>query len=102
MVLIKKLTVDENGNVNECFICDGQYILPDTYYTLEEELELEEYMDFEDDYTGELAEYNYDEPCDCVDCTIDRYVDKISSLGLVCPHCIRECLESFVDELLDK
>jgi hypothetical protein len=100
MNLIKKINVDINKNIKITYLCDGQEILPESYYALEADLE----EDFEDDvdYDEELTEYNYDEePCSCVDCTIDRYVEKISNLGLVCPHCVREALEQMVDEILD-
>lgn len=64
-------------------------------------------MNYDEDfnnYNNELAEYNYegyDYSCDCIECVTNKYVERISSLGLVCPHCVRECLESFVEEILD-
>jgi predicted polyphosphate/ATP-dependent NAD kinase len=80
MVLIKKITVDINNEVRESFICDGQYILPETYYMLEGELEeeFEEDMDFK----NELAEYNYDEEDyneNCDKCEFSEYEDDDES-----------------------
>jgi hypothetical protein len=99
MNLIKKINIDINGDIKTTYLCDGQEILPESYYALESDLE--ECMDC-DDFDDELAEYNYDEePCDCIECTIDRYTEQIANLGLVCPHCVREVLEQMVDEILD-
>ena len=67
MNLIKKINVNENGEVTEKFYCDGEEILPESFYMLEEELE--ENMDFnEDDY----------EDCDgnCNDCEFAGYENE--------------------------
>ena len=67
MNLIKKINVNENGEVTEKFYCDGEEVLPESFYMLEEELE--ENMDFnEDDY----------EDCDgnCNDCEFAGYENE--------------------------
>ena len=40
--------------------------------------------------------------CDCVNCTIDRYVEMIYELanGQICPGCVHDVLESFFDTMV--
>lgn len=39
--------------------------------------------------------------CDCIDCTLDRYVAKIQEINGGCPHCIREVLSEFLVVVVD-
>lgn len=97
MNLIKKINVDIEGNVNITYLCDGQEILPESYYMLEADLE-----NVEEDYGNELAEYNYDEEpteCQCIDCILERYVERMQEVAFGCPHCIREILLDLVKEI---
>ncbi|MDD4778993.1 MAG: hypothetical protein PHT02_00120 [Tissierellia bacterium] len=88
MVLIKKITVDESGEVRESYICDGQEILPETYYMLEGELEEDEYiedMDFEEDCDG-----------NCCDCEFGGYKDDDELyFGQIMTDAINDTLEMF-------
>jgi len=44
------------------------------------------------------------EDCDTceedIECLIDEYVERIQDIGL-CPNCLRDCLQNFVDELMN-
>ena len=99
MNLIKKISYDDEGIYDITYFNNGREISFEDYIKIENALE----EDFEDDYDDELVEYNYDdddyEQCDCADCMIDRYVERISNLGLICPCCAREILVSFYDEV---
>jgi len=110
MNLIKKINVDIDGNVKTTYLCDGQEILPESYYSLE--ADLEDDMDFEDcnecdgdcencdgcdDYDGEEG---LEQPCDCIDCTLDRYRDMILEVA-PCPACVREVLAEFLVCVVD-
>jgi len=98
---------------DELLYCENDYVVILDYIVDDEELDnfygevetcLVDFYEYDMEDEDELAEYNYDdedETCDCIECTLNRYVEKISSLGLVCPHCVKECLESFMEEILD-
>jgi len=63
----------------------------------------------EDDFNEMFEELNFsdyddeDDGCDCVDCTIDRYVEMIYELAndQICPGCVHDVLESFFETMVD-
>jgi hypothetical protein len=109
MNLIKKINYDDEGIYDVSYFNNGREISFEDYIRIENALE----EDFEDDYDEcdgdcencEFEECTYDgengleQPCNCADCMIDRYVEEISDLGLICPHYAREVLVSFYDEV---
>lgn len=101
MNLIKKINYDDEGNYGITYLWNGLDIDFDDYIRLENGLGLEEDINFEDDYENELVEYNYDESCECLDCLINRYTERIANLGVVCPHCVKEALEQMVGEMME-
>ena len=63
----------------------------------------------EDDFNEMFEELNFsdyddeDDDCDCVNCTIDRYVEMIYELadGQICPICLRDIMCDFFETMVD-
>jgi len=108
----------ENGQWVESFMIDGKEVQEDVYY---KELENEELVEddceqdkqdqceccnCEDKDTCEDYECTCDElieenECDCIDCTLDRYVERIQEINGGCPNCIKEVLAEFLVCVVD-
>jgi hypothetical protein len=94
MNLIKKINYDDEGIYDITYFNNGREISFDNYIKIENALE----EDFED----ELAEYNYDnEPseCQCIDCILERYIERLQEVGIICPCCAREILLDLIREI---
>jgi len=102
---------------------DGKYIAT-KYYINSEECSEEDYDDMLDQldeinigdevcdevetYECEIeccadCEYNETGECDCPECTIEKYIERILELGGsdMCPGCLREALTDFMYEVVD-
>jgi len=87
----------------ELYFINGEEFSSEEYFS-EMELESEEVEEEEDEDLYDDSDEDDDfEECDCVRCRaediMDGYVERLQ--GLFCPHCIKEVLVDFLEELID-
>ena len=88
---------DQDGSfVAENYFINGEQVSEEEYDAVIEEFEGEE--DFENEV--DTCECENDD-CDCLECTLDYFVEQIQEINGGCPGCIREVLESFLDTIVD-
>jgi len=95
---------------------DGKYIAS-KYFINGDQVDEEDYeeflngLDFEDDEEEICGcdeccadcEYNETGECDCPECTIEKYIERILELGGsdMCVGCLREALTDFMYDIVD-
>ncbi len=95
---------------------DGKYIAS-KYFIDGDQVSEEDYEDFLDslDFEDEIetcecesdccadCEYNETGECDCPECTIEKYIERILEIGgsNMCVGCLREALTDFMFEVVD-
>lgn len=82
----------------EKFWVDGQLVDEDLYF-----FEIERERDLEIKKLEEQEDEVDEEFCDCPECTLDRYVDRILELsdGEICIGCLRQALTDFMFDVVD-
>lgn len=79
---------EENQDWESVHFIDGKEVNLD---------KLNEEMNYEVNPEERLQEDECDdEECDCIDCTLDRYVARIQEINGGCPCCIKEVLADFL------
>ena len=91
-----KLSIDEYYDDRTGEYVGSRYTInnePCSEYDFDEIFEELNFSDYDDE----------DDGCDCVNCTIDRYVEMIYELadGQICPGCAHDVLESFFETMVD-
>lgn len=85
----------------ERYSIDGILVDGDLYFfemEREKELEANKLLKATED-----EEYEYDccDYCDCVECTIERYVEELQEITGGCPGCIRDVLMEFFCDIVE-
>ena len=87
----------KTGHWEERFWIDGIITDGDEYFfqqDREKQLEADKLLkecEFEED----------DDCCDCLECTLDYFVERIQETGCECEGCIRQVLVEFLCEIVD-
>ena len=83
----------------EEYFIDGKQVSADDYF---EEMEFETFEGNECDGDCEkCSEYEEENSCDCLDCTVERYKDMILNTN-GCPCCVEDILKDFVCTIAEK
>ena len=86
----------KTGKWEECFWIDGQEVNGDDYF-----YELDQEKEIEINKLKEAIEIEEDDFCDCVECTIERYVEELQEITGGCPGCIRDVLMEFFCDIVE-
>jgi len=88
----------KTGQWEDRYWIDGIEKDGDLYY-----FELEREKDLETEKLLKECEIEDDECdcCGCYECTIDRYTELLSEITGGCPHCIRNVLDCFCDDIIE-
>jgi len=89
----------KTGKWEECFWIDGQEVDGDDYFY---EMEIENKL--ENDKLLKQIEIEEEDECDgcnCVECTILKYVEIIQDMTGCCPHCLEEILTNYMMDIID-
>jgi len=86
----------KTGKWEERYWINGSPVDGDLYFfEMDREKEIEnEKLKLEEDNID-------DDQCDCIECTLDRYVKEIQEINGGCPGCIREVLQGFLCEIVE-
>lgn len=79
----------------ERYFIDGQEVDEDLYF-----FEIERERDLEIQKLEEAIELDENE-CDCPECTILKYVERIQEISDICPCCLEEILTDFMFDIID-